>query len=807
LHIFTNKEYGKYVTCIFAYCLAALFHSKLEGEHFHVPFFLQIACDRKSVLYDVVQEIVDICDVNIGIYDDCRKSEYDRAYCGYTRNTTHYPTDSAIKNIEDLSGNRDIPVIIDGYKDERNYTNLLRTVANIRNRRKSVDARDRFGILPIFVTQVLKSEFKNVLSMDLTELDVSSDYLELLRDNKQTLASWVSELVRGDYKSYLFQNKHDIAHIDKKHPFYDKLRENINRVCTKYRKLTPESARNVGFLNFFIKGFLEVFEQAFLFKEEDMFKNEKGEVMSANEVLEYYKQTLTIMSERALVELHELFMPMPVSFGVKDKEGIKTAKRIEKFYLELGVRIRVTLVEANEGKFKFNVSTIAATKDTDIINNASTVQRRLKYEYFRTDLTNPKEIIIFASEKASTDNSLKKILESDEFENSKMIIPYAVGYDDMGAMCIEDIKEFPNLLIGGTTSSGKSTAMRCLIMSVIYKHRNKVKLLLSDMGGLNESKLELFDNHPALLCSIIRETKTAFDAIIGLYNFMKRREREAVNTPYIVCVIDEFPRLFSELDEKEDVKKLENTMTALLSGYRRSGIYIILAAQHPKSKYFVCDKANLPARMAFKCVNHYHSASVLGNTGAEKLFGKGRLILETANGVKQLQGAYISEDDAKKMLKEISADEFVVADDAPSVEFDLIEMSAEPSAESAESTSPSSTETRKEIFNKNLIKTIELLLGQGRISNNSIQKEVGVGFNIANDIIKIMESCNLLQPIPDNHNNRGKRAISIENIKIEEISKILQEEGCQKSDADSVVDKISSLLSAKADDITIDEPT
>jgi len=365
----------------------------------------------------------------------------------------------------------------------------------------------------------------------------------------------------------------------------------------------------------------------------------------------------------------------------------------------------------------------------------------------------------------------------------------------MGAMCIADIKEFPNLLIGGTTNTGKSTAIRCLIMSVIYKHRGKVRLLLSDMGGLNESKLEIFDNQPALLYPIIRETKTAFAAITGLYNLMKRREREAVDTPYIVCVIDEFPRLFSELDEKVDVKKLEKTMSALLSGCRRSGIYIVLAAQNPKSKYLVCDNANLPARIALKCVNRYQSDSILGDSSAKNLFGKGRLILKTVNSVKEVQGAYISEDDAKKMLKEISADEYVVADDAPPVEINLIETSNEPSAEGAESTSPSSTETKKEIFNKNLIKAIELLLNQGRISNNRIQKEVGVGYNIADDIIKIMETCNLLQPIPDNHNNRSARAISIENIKIEEVSRVLLERGCQKSDSDSVVDKISRLIS------------
>lgn len=67
--IFLHKEYGAIVTYLFGYCLAALFSSRLKREKLGVPYFLQIACERNSSVYRLIHEVVDICDVNVGLLD------------------------------------------------------------------------------------------------------------------------------------------------------------------------------------------------------------------------------------------------------------------------------------------------------------------------------------------------------------------------------------------------------------------------------------------------------------------------------------------------------------------------------------------------------------------------------------------------------------------------------------------------------------------------------------------------------------------------------------------------------------------
>ena len=129
--IFFDEEYGSIILFIFSYCLASLFSSVLNQYGIFVPFFLQITCDRNSTLYQLITEIIEICDVNSGLLQNCNKLNRDYRYCGYT-SQIYFPTTSTAKDIEELIGNfRDRPVIIAGHENERNYNALLREVANV----------------------------------------------------------------------------------------------------------------------------------------------------------------------------------------------------------------------------------------------------------------------------------------------------------------------------------------------------------------------------------------------------------------------------------------------------------------------------------------------------------------------------------------------------------------------------------------------------------------------------------------------------------------------------------------------------
>ena len=173
--IFSHKEYGGVVTYLFGYCLAALFSSRLKYDNLRIPYYLQIACERNSATYRLVHEIVHICDVNTGLSEHC-KQERGYGFCK-ADHITLFPMQSSEKQLNALMGNVDVPVVIDGYDNEKLYNDLLREVANVPSRVNSLDAVKGFSTMPIFLAPAIKTSFRNVFSMDLTELDIDEGYL------------------------------------------------------------------------------------------------------------------------------------------------------------------------------------------------------------------------------------------------------------------------------------------------------------------------------------------------------------------------------------------------------------------------------------------------------------------------------------------------------------------------------------------------------------------------------------------------------------------------------------------------------
>lgn len=114
--IFLHKDYGAVTTYLFGYCLAALFSSLLKTQQRGIPYMLQIACRRNSNMYRLVHEIVQICDVNAGLFDRCREFRY--AECDHVH-ATIYPTGTPENSLDSLLYYRDIPVIVDGYESEK----------------------------------------------------------------------------------------------------------------------------------------------------------------------------------------------------------------------------------------------------------------------------------------------------------------------------------------------------------------------------------------------------------------------------------------------------------------------------------------------------------------------------------------------------------------------------------------------------------------------------------------------------------------------------------------------------------------
>lgn len=766
--IFFNENYGGITTYLFGYCLAALFSSRLNKERLHMPYFLQIACERNSNVYRLIHEIVGICDVNTNLIEHCNM-DFDYGYCDYDY-VTVFPSQSADKILDDLVCNRDVPVVIDGYENEKFYSALLREIANIPGKTRSLGIKDRFNVLPIFICPSIRSQFKNVFSIDVSSLDVDEEYLEILQANKQRLASWALELVTNA-KDYFFQRNTAADVIFRKtedeRPFFDAINKHITRIRKEHRKhteLTQKDVANIGVLTYFLSRYMEVFKKSIRLYDgtEFTYRNNfaahntskliTGIVNSSTEILfEFHNTYSPTLPLTVAVVTNDPSLDSAKAKWVK-KKGEEYAKKLVKYYQSYGVSLRIMPeVEFKDDRYVFNIKLVPGTDGNLISQHADSVRRLLDLAFLTIDKSHS-SIKIIASEKEIKENSLLKILESSKFNESTMEIPYAVGYDMMGEMVIADIAEFPHLLIGGTTNSGKSSALHSLLMSIVYKQNaNKVKLLLLDFGA---SRLKMFKDTPHMLRPVITvsEIEKGRQYIVTLRSLMeqrlaeldsideKKRDKAVEKWPSIICVIDEFPTFIRELTAGKENKMSHMLLTDLLERARKVKIHLILTAQDASKGNIAIKMTNL-AGIAFRCTNPYDSRTIIDSTEARHLSGKGSMYFksEEHEGLLRLQGAYMSPEEIMDMLDNMTFDYVDGESEYNEVIFEPILLprinEAIPQAESS-----NHQDTHEEI----LAKLIIWLLGHDKISNNQIKDHFEMGYNRAKVFLSELESFSLI---------------------------------------------------------------
>ena len=773
--IFLHKEYGAITTYLFGYSLAALFSSQLKKIHRGIPYFLQIACKRNSNAYRLVHEIVHICDVNTGLFKYCH--EYKYIECNHDHMTL-YPSDTGDKSLNSLTYYRDIPVIIDGYENERLYESLLRETANIPSRTKRLDLKAKFSILPIFLCPVIHSQFQNILSMDLTNLNITDEYIELILKNKQRLGSWVYQLVTdtknifdiGNSTTY-FENPqiekiHELRNPEKKIPLFRDLDNHIDCLRTNYHtwiKLTSKDITNIGYLTYFFSYFMKVFRNSLQLTEETYFKF-RGKQLNHNPtklIEQIKKQVIT-----SLLQLHNTYSPTlsdTININIDSlniseskrirRKGATYAKDIIKYYQSYGVSIQILSdAEYKDDRYIFSIKLLPGTDWKLISRYADEVRRLLELEVFIPDIT-PTAIKLIASEKPLKENSLIKILENPKFKESKMEIPYAIGYDTLGEMTIVDIAEFPHLLIGGTSGSGKSSAIHSLLMSIVYRQpADKVKLLLLDFGS---SDLKIFDKVPHMLQPTVRtsEIEKGRQSLLWLQKEMEARLKKKDLTderkfaivlskwPSIVCVIDEFPALIRKLTEGKHNKKEYLIIEDLLERARKVKIHLVLAAQNSSKNSIDIRSTNLGARIAFRCLNRYDSQAIIESSNAVNLSGKGSMYFkcDQHEGLRRLQGSYISPIELMDLLDNMNFDSNNIHESYDEIKYEFSSILKSDVSESEPYYSLVSN-----TYEEKLPKIILWTLGQEKISNKKIKDEFEMGYDNANKVLDILEKYNII---------------------------------------------------------------
>lgn len=774
-YIFLHEKYGGITSYLFCYSLAALFSSKLKSDNMRVPYFLQIACERNSNMYRLIHEIVDICDVNTGIINCCQLEVYHRGYCEY-EHVTLFPTQSAEKALNDLMYHRDTAVVVDGYDNEKYYNSLLREVANVPGKKRDLDVRDRFNVLPIFVCSTIVSQYRNVISMDLTGLDVSNDYLNAIQENKQRLASWVFELVQNAGE-WIFRNnyqKNEMRNDPKKEsPLFNNINRHISQIRKEYRhceELSQIDMTNIGLLSYFWEQYMRVFRSSIQLPDNTEFEYRRNyEAHSQRELI----KGITREAVEALIAVHNVYsprLPQTVDIAVDSKaidsrkarqlknKGEQYGREIVKCYQSYGVSIRILPgAEYRDERYVFPVKMLPGTNKSSISRHADDVRRLLGVEFFAADIASS-SIKLIASEKPLKENSLIKMLESQQFARSKMEIPYAVGYDIMGEMVFADVAEFPHLLIGGTSGSGKSSAIHSLLMSIVYRQpADKVKLLLLDFGS---SRLNMFANVPHMLVpgATIRDASEGHQSILYLQKEMERRlkkldsvdarayDAELRRWPSIICVIDEFPAFIQQSQGQRGNKKASTVISDLLSRARKVKIHLVLAAQDVTQGNIEVKHTNLAARMAFRCTNWHASRAIIGDSDAENLSGKGSMYFkcEQHEGIRRVQGSFMPPEEIMDLLDQL---EFTYSN--PARKYDEVEFETTSIQKSISVKTPSNLSSAADDDEKRLVEIVENILDEKleTLSNNQLKCRFQMGYDVANRFLKRLEELEIIDKL------------------------------------------------------------
>ncbi|MDR0426611.1 MAG: DNA translocase FtsK [Clostridiales bacterium] len=353
---------------------------------------------------------------------------------------------------------------------------------------------------------------------------------------------------------------------------------------------------------------------------------------------------------------------------------------------------------------------------------------------------------------------LKDIIDSPEFRAKKSPLTVALGKDIQGNIIVDTIENLIHLLIAGTTGSGKSACLNCILISLLYKSSPEdVRLILIDPKMVGFASYKALPH--MLIDKPIIDAGQAINAFKWLRGEMERRYKilqhyamekiqefnnstyvkEGVEPklPYIVMIVDEYGDLM--VSSAADKRNLEDIIMSIASKARAAGIHLIFATQRPSRDVVTGTiKANLPSRIACKVSSSTESRIILDSNGAETLVGRGDMLFSPASESEEtrVQGAYITNAEVKDIINFIKENN--VADfDAEFEEAIIVKEAAKEGEEE---------DDEDELYDRELIDVVRCVMKSGIASSSLVQRRFRFGWNKAARIMEQMEQLKFISP-------------------------------------------------------------
>ena len=357
--------------------------------------------------------------------------------------------------------------------------------------------------------------------------------------------------------------------------------------------------------------------------------------------------------------------------------------------------------------------------------------------------------------------TLREILESTSFQNSKSKLNVALGRDIQGEATCADLAKMPHLLVAGTTGSGKSVCLNTMIVSLLYNAKpDEVKLIMIDPKKV---ECTVYRSIPHLLVPVVADPRKAAGALSWAVAEMDKRyalfadkgvrNLQGYNNYALAEGLPKMPQIVIIIDELSDLmmaasNEVEDSICRLAQKARAAGMHLIVATQRPSVDVITgLIKANIPSRIAFAVKSQIDSRTIIDTQGAEKLLGNGDMLYCPVGLSKpvRVQGSYVSDEEIERVIDFVTSQGEVKYDDAVMQEIEL------KAAQDGKKKAGSSIDTDNmgsggDYEDEMFPKAVEVVVEAGMASTTLLQRKLKLGYARAARIVDELSEKGIIGP-------------------------------------------------------------
>ena len=488
------------------------------------------------------------------------------------------------------------------------------------------------------------------------------------------------------------------------------------------------------------------------------------------------KQTSMDFGDTSTLPSLDLLKPTPPAAGGPiDKVALdRNARLLETVLSDFHVKGSIINVRPGPVVTMYELEPAAGVKANRVIQLADDIARNMSAVSARVATIPGRTVIGIELPNARRETvGLRELIDSlDDHSNGQPGgLSLVLGKNIAGDPVIADLAPMPHLLVAGTTGSGKSVGLNCMILSLLYRLRpDQCRMIMIDPKML---ELSMYDDIPHLLSPVVTDPAKAVRALKWAVEQMEDRYRQMSSVgvrslasfndkvraakakgqplgrkvqtgyepvtgapiyeeetldyqvlPQIVVIIDELADLMMTAG-----KEVEFLIQRLAQKARAAGIHLIMATQRPSVDVITgVIKANLPTRISFHVTSKIDSRTILGEQGAEQLLGKGDMLyMPGGKGIVRVHGPFVSDDEVRAVTDHWRAQ------GRPDYNTSVTEEPADGFALDGAPTGEDSAEDQQ------YRAAIQLVVESQKASTSWVQRQLRVGYNSAARLIERME--------------------------------------------------------------------